>query len=85
MPNIPITISDDYAVVENEHLQFYYGYEETNGADEWCFVVRQRPVRREIFRRSASELVAISPALSRFDEPHVFLMVGMALFYSDPD
>lgn len=33
-----ISIASDYAVFTSKNLSAYYGYEETDKNDEWCFV-----------------------------------------------
>jgi hypothetical protein len=46
--------SDDYCGMSNGTFSFYYGYEETDENEEWCFVAKEHGV--EVFRLPAPEL-----------------------------
>lgn len=35
-----ITITGDYAALESENLDVYYGWEEVDENEEWCFVAK---------------------------------------------
>lgn len=80
---IDLMISGDYAVIEDGHLCFYYGYEETAPDGEWCFVVRQKRTRHELYRYPKSQLEAHAPRLQKYDEPCAYLLVGVALYYQE--
>ena len=52
--NRSVGISDDYAILRVNGLQFYYGYEETNDSGDWLFVVHDNCALK--MRRTAKQL-----------------------------
>ena len=63
----------DYAGITGGGYSFYYGYERTNGNDEWLFVVIRNG--KELASWTARELKA-----DQFDDPMSVLAKGVARF-----
>lgn len=51
-----VHIADDYAILDGADYDFYFGWEETDDNDEWCFVAKQGV--KEVCRIPQSELLS---------------------------
>lgn len=69
--------SDDYAVLMSGNLNFYYGYEVTDDADDWCFQVKKNG--EEIFKISMNYIMK-NVDNRQLDSPKDFLIAGIGIW-----
>lgn len=69
-----VHISSDYAGLNTEKYSFYFGYEEVDDNDEWCFVASNQKTGDTIVKWSCSEIDAGG------DYPEVALLKGIGRF-----
>lgn len=78
---IDLKVSDDYAILELDHYDFYFGYEtEDEESGEWYFVVT-KDEEEIVLRKSQSELNIIGGIKDEFEsEPKDYLLIGIGYF-----
>lgn len=70
--------SSDYAGCSIGKFSFYYGYEEVDKDDNWCFVAKVDGT--EEFRMSSEELQSRMPEPEIYDNMLAYLMIGIVIF-----
>jgi len=74
---VDLAYSDDYAVLLSGSFQFYYGYEDVDQDDNWCFTVKENGV--ETFRIS-TEWIEKNTNIDRLDSPRDYLLIGISIW-----
>jgi len=71
--------SDDYAGLESGYLNFYYGYEVTDPADDgmWCFQVKKNGI--EIFRVTREEIEK-TKSYDQLNDVRDYLIAGIGMW-----
>lgn len=74
---IQATNSSDYASLDNSKYSFYYGYEELDENDNWCFTCRVQNTSELLIRYSSKELNCEG------DYPEIALLKGVGKFIDE--
>ena len=69
--------ASDYAGLGTEKYAFYYGYEETDEEDNWCFTTSEQESGKEIVRYSSVELGVVG------EYPEIALLHGIGKFIQE--
>ena len=76
---VEIYSSDDYAGMVSGKLSFYYGYEEADEDDDWCFLAKENG--QEKFRKTTKEIEdSLGKEGWNLRDPKDYLLAGIAIY-----